>query len=330
MDRRSFLTLAGAGVAGSLLSPSVGEAADPDEERRLLEQLARARRRWDRASSHTLARVRPDAAEVDESVSTWARGVGAMQAIEKLSRVKLEHQAHPSAQALLRELFESVGAALRSLRLGLRRTVDAPAPEVGPLDAILEGEERAFDAESGIGEASRRLFRNGLATLRAEIREEGLVVRMRRETRRLERLEDLAERIAAAGTATAVLAPADPEVRRALERGRARWSAVETPTEWPPRHLLILGLVGCGLGILAGGLVAVQVVSCALSCDAPGLLPLVGIGAIVIVLSLYGMYRLAQSLRADRTGPTSPPMPPAPDCPPCPCPNPESDVEGAL
>jgi hypothetical protein len=307
MDRRSFLHLAGAGAVAAVATEGDAVAA-PADAWGLQRRIARLRRRWERATARSLARVGLAEAEPDDTERAWARAAGAMVAIEGLARVPIEDQVHPAAQGLLAELVQGLGEGLQALRARLEAVAEAPAPEPQALALVFDGEAAALEEEVSLSEASRRLNRNGLALLRKELAEEGLPARARREARRLRRLEELSARIAEAGADSEVLTPADPALRERVQQGALRWSVVQAagldaPARRGPSAVQVLGLIGCGLGVLVGGFLVFFGIGCAVSCDAPGLLLVALLGGLVIAACVTGIVAIVRAIRRGPEGP---------------------------
>lgn len=322
MDRRSFLLTAGAaaglapalGVGPALAAPRLGGAAavlpGSRADQRLRRQVARLRRRQDRVAARSLARVGLAGVEIDPEERAWARSAGAMAAIDGLARIPVADQLHPAVQALTGQLFEQVALGLQALRRRFEQVAASPRePSPDELDAAFARQLQALGEETELSEASRRLHHNGLDALRAELAEEGLRARTAREARRLSRLEAMAERIALAGGSTAVLTPADPRVQGEVARGRGRWAALSSdslPADAPgdrpgPTAAQVLGLIGCGLGIVVGGFLVVVGIACGISCDAPGVLLVALLGALVIGACVWGILSIKEAVRRRRT-----------------------------
>ena len=77
---------------------------------------------------------------------------------------------------------------------------------------------------------------------------------------------------------------------------------------WPPPRSGItpwevLGLVGCGLGVLVGGYLVVVGIGYAFACESPGMLLVALLGASVIGGSRVGFVRIRRTVRQRKEAP---------------------------
>ena len=156
MDRRTFL-LAGGASAGSLLTAAVPGSSSDRRLRRMVDQLRRHRDRVQQRSLRRVGATNPDAEQ-----ATWARGAGAMAAIDRLAGVRPRDQAHPAVQQLIAELVGEVGAGLQVLRALYAELAEEPEdPPAGWLDLAFR-RARAGLAEEELSPASQTLQHNDL------------------------------------------------------------------------------------------------------------------------------------------------------------------------
>ncbi len=279
MDRRSFLGT----VAGGVALGGTAFASEPgDEILGLLDRLTAQRHRAERD-----ARAAFDADSV--GLGWYPRSAGAMAVVDALATVPIEDQAHPAMQTYMAEVFATIGEGIEEafgMFTELAEGDHAADPE--RVASALAEVQAAFGS-ARVSDASRRLVGNGLDALGVRLRQDGLGGEARRAVRRLSRLRRIARRVVDDPRGTSVLAPADPSFHLRIAAGTARWGFVAGRTF---NYLEVLGLIGCGLGILAGTYVFVVSVACALACDAPGLLLISLVGGLVVVLCIYGIVAL--------------------------------------
>jgi len=218
---------------------------------------------------------------------TVARGIGALAAIDALSRTPPTEQVHPALQEVIAELCADVGRHLRAVA-GLLHRAGELDPEPALVERLLDSARQEIDEEE-IGASARRLNQNGTANLKTELREEGPQPRLRRERRKILRAWSLAQRIATSPD-TAVLTPANPTL--AAEVSSSQWAGGDRK---PLTALEVLGLIGCGLAIVVGGYLVIVGIACAVSCASAEALLIALVAGLLIWGGIAGIRRITRS-----------------------------------
>ncbi len=294
MERRKFLIGSSGSLTAAVLPPFSFKTRPGPDYTALAKDLLHRR---DRVAERTLRRL--GAHKPDEIQLAYARSAGAMAAIDRLSLLPIRDQVHSSIQALMGELFTNVGEGLLAVeKLFDTITTKAPEPDPDALKSLFAGSRKVV-LEEDLTEASKALYKNGLAILVEELDQEGFHPRLRREARRIRRLASLSERIAKDGLDTAVLTPADPKLKAEVE---AAQQEMGDSAKVPKGHtaLQVLGLIGCGLGIIVGGYYIVMGIACAISCDAPGALIIAILAAVIMAASIWGIILIQRAVSGHR------------------------------
>lgn len=286
MDRRDFLMGSGSGLATLGLARPGGA-----RDRRLRDRVRELRCERDAFARRTLARF--DAGAPPASLD-FARGVGALAAVDRLSRVPRRDQVHPAMQALIGELMTDVGVLLRGLpSLYDEALIVAPGVGAEHLRQLVHGLAHQL-AEDDPRANTRHLAEGGFRDLLDEITAVGVAPTLERERRRLVRAWSLAEQMA--GTETAALTSASPQLTNEVEAGEEEWGT--SPPRDPWTALQILGLIGCGLGMIVGGYMVIVGVACLASCGGMGGLVIAMLGAALAWASISGI----RAIRRRRLG----------------------------
>ena len=319
VDRRTFLQQAGLGLAGTVAAGAgvaatvtPADAAPPSpaleaEERRIDKHLDRVHRRRDRMRTRIERKLR----RVDEPEAleqAYARSVAALGAIEMLGHLPRRDQVHHRVQDAARQLFIDLGQGVLAVREALAATVeDGSEPDLEPQLGELDP---SYLHDADTSDAARRVSRGTVAEIKAELRLEGLQGVARRHLRKLDRAVRLADHIAATGRGLKALEGTDPGTHATIEEGEARWGSraagvARKATGDGLVGVLILGIIVAGIAVLFAGYIVVGAISCAISCDAPGLFVVAIIGMLIIgllIAGIVGMYRAVRKRLRRGTG----------------------------
>ncbi len=259
---------------------------------RLVERLERRR---SNVTRRTLRRV--GATAEDERALLYARGAAATTVIEQLSHTPVRLQVHPDVQRVALAAADDVGRALESLREVLDDVAEqAEDPHPDDLAELFERTEIELAAVD-VSERSWTLNRNAVREVHGDARRHGLRAVCRRESDRLNKLRDLSARMARAGRTTA-LESADPALRMEVTESRRHWG--DDTEKHPYTALQVLGIIGCGLGIVVSGVFVIAGINCAFSCGSPSTVLLAVLGAVVIAACVAGIIAI---VRRHQNGP---------------------------
>lgn len=317
MDRRQFLSGAGAGLAGASLvgvslspaealagpgsAPGSRPVATEADEQRLQRRVGRVRRRRQRLRRR-LERAFARRDEPEALERAWIRASSAYGALEAVGRLDARDHVHHDVQSLIEELLLDIGEGVHAIR-ELCHEVEVQQPEV-PDEEL----ERAFaridslnleDAEGS--PASRRVTFHTAKALREDLREEGLVAVSTRFRRKLDRAVRVSEHLAAEPGRIEALNPGSDELKATLEEGRRFWgaragkSSIRRPAA--RAALIILGIAVSAIAIVIGGVYSIGLIMCGLNCDAPALVGVGLLGLVLVGLLTVGVVYLVQSLR---------------------------------
>jgi hypothetical protein len=287
--------IAGASLTG-LATLSDAHASALSAGGAMAARAAQLRARWEQGAedlSATLLVDRPDCGDptLRTDADTLRRGFAALEVFKEIELLSIEEQAHRPIQRLLGEVFVAVGAAVVTAASWARSWSDGAGLDADPDDGHLHGALGALrlgvrDAKTTYGRQQQ--LETSLAELAGDRRPGALRQRVRRLLHRTGKAHALAERIAEDPTATGVLQLDDPALHaRVVAAQEATGEPVEdfARTYRKQKTLLVLGMLGLGAVIVAGGFFAL-VGLCVVGCGG-------GVGGVVLLLISLGVMGLA-------------------------------------